>query len=55
MKGLTLESLSDVIYGLAPNGSQLAIGDTAIIRSFSEYRHVLYIQEQHCILPKLLR
>ncbi|MEP7234178.1 MAG: DUF4292 domain-containing protein [Ignavibacteriota bacterium] len=44
MKGLTLESLSDVIYGLAPNGSQLGIGDTAILRSFSEYRHVLYIQ-----------
>ena len=43
MKGLTLESLSDVIYGLAPNG-QLAIGDTAILRSVSEFRHILYIQ-----------
>jgi outer membrane biogenesis lipoprotein LolB len=44
MKGLTLQSLSDVIYGLAPNGSSLAIGDTAILRSYSEYRHVIYIQ-----------
>ena len=43
MKGLTLESLSDVIYGLAPNG-QLALGDTAILRSVSEFRHILYIQ-----------
>lgn len=45
MKGLTLESLSDVIYGLAPNGN-LAIDDTAIVRSISEYRHVLYIQRR---------
>ena len=44
MKGLTLESLSDVVYGLAPNGSQLSPGDTAVLRSYSEYRHVLYIQ-----------
>ena len=43
MKGLTLESLSDVIYGLAPNG-ELAIGDTAIVRSISDYRHILYIR-----------
>ncbi len=43
MKGLTLESLSDVIYGLAPNG-QLALGDTAVLRSISEFRHILYIQ-----------
>ncbi len=42
MKGLTLESLSDVIYGLAPNG-QLALGDTAVLRSISEFRHILYI------------
>jgi len=46
MKGLTLQSLSDVIYGLAPNGSQLEIGDTAILRSYSDYRHVLYIQRR---------
>jgi hypothetical protein len=44
MKGLTIESLSDVIYGLAPNGSRLAIGDTAVLHSLSEYRHILYIQ-----------
>ena len=44
MKGLTLESLSDVIYGLAPNATGLAPGDTAILKSFSDYRHVLYIQ-----------
>ena len=44
MKGLTLESLSDVIYGLAPNASHLGIGDTAILRSVSDYRHILYIQ-----------
>ena len=44
MKGLTLEALSDVIYGLAPIASQLGIGDTAILRSFSEFHHVLYIQ-----------
>ncbi|MDP4219418.1 MAG: DUF4292 domain-containing protein [Bacteroidota bacterium] len=44
MKGLTLESLSDVIYGMAPNEAQLAPGDSAILRSVSEFRHILYIQ-----------
>ena len=44
MQGLTLESLSDVLYGMSPSSSQLGIGDTAIIRSLSEDRHVLYIQ-----------
>ena len=34
-----------MIYGLAPNGN-LAIGDTAIVRSISEYRHILYIQRR---------
>lgn len=44
MKGLTLQSLSDVIYGIAPNGADLALGDTAILRSISAEHHVLYIQ-----------
>ncbi len=44
MKGLTLESLSDVIYGMAPNAARLAPGDTAVLKSYSEYRHILYIQ-----------
>jgi hypothetical protein len=43
MKGLTLEALSDMVYGLAPN-AQLDPGDTAMLRSVSEFRHILYIQ-----------
>ncbi len=54
MKGLTLQSLSDVIYGLAPNGTGLALGDTAIIRSYSEYRHVLYIQRTDLMITEAI-
>jgi len=43
MKGLTLESLSDVLYGLAPNASEIAPADSIKLKSTSEYRHVLYI------------
>jgi hypothetical protein len=44
MKGLTLESLSDVIYGLAPSVSQTAPGDSVYLKSVSAYRHILYIR-----------
>jgi hypothetical protein len=44
MKGLTLESLSDVIYGIAPSATQLAPGDAVTLNSLSEYRHIIFIQ-----------
>jgi hypothetical protein len=43
MKGLSIQALSDVVYGLPPNGTELAPGDSAIVRSESDYRQVLYI------------
>jgi len=52
MKGLTLESLSDVLYGLAPSAS-IAIGDSVILRSVSEFRHVLYIHRTSGILEAI--
>jgi len=46
MKGLTIQSLSDVIYGLPPRAAELAPGDSAIMKSESDYRHILYIHRE---------
>jgi hypothetical protein len=41
MKGLSLPTLSDVIYGLIPNDIQMP-GDSISLKSVSEFRHVVY-------------
>ncbi len=43
MKGLTIEALSNVIYGVAPSEFTFADGDSVRLHSPSEFEHQLFI------------
>jgi outer membrane biogenesis lipoprotein LolB len=55
MKGLTIEALSNVIYGLAPNLDQLGPLDSAFLRSIKKDEHLLYLHRVRSGITEMLR
>jgi hypothetical protein len=55
MKGLTIEALSNVIYGLAPNLEQLAPLDSVSLRSSKKDEHLLYVHRIRSGVTEMLR
>lgn len=55
MKGLTIEALSNVIYGLAPNLDKLGPLDSALLRSIKKDEHVLYVRRNKLGMTEMLR
>ena len=55
MKGLTIEALSNVIYGLAPNLERLAPADSALLRSVGKDEHYLYVRRMQPAITEMMR
>lgn len=55
MKGLTIEALSNVMYGLAPNLDPLASTDSLFLRSIKHDEHILFVQRGHLGLTEAMR
>jgi hypothetical protein len=55
MKGMSIEALSNVIYGLAPNLEQLTSADSALLRSPKNDEHFLYVRRMQYGITEMMR
>ena len=55
MKGMTIEALSNVIYGLAPSLEPLTASDSVLFRTLKKDEHVLYVRRSNIAMTEMLR